>query len=65
MKLIRLSVISGMLDIKPKSRVYKFKFVAKKKFYKMIDFTLKFIASKKKFIASMESHLRAFYEAFK
>ena len=48
MKLIRLSVISGMLDIKPKSRVYKFKFVAKKKFYKMIDFTLKFIASKKK-----------------
>lgn len=58
MKLIRLSVISGMLDIKPKSRVYKLKIVAKKKFYKVIDFTLKCIAS-------MESHLRTFYKAFK
>lgn len=35
MKLIRLSVFSGKLDIKPKSRVYKYKFVAKKKFHKV------------------------------
>lgn len=58
MKLIRLSVFSGKLDIKPKSRVYKYKFVTKNKFYRMIDFTLKFIAS-------MEGCLRTFYEAFK
>lgn len=57
MKLIRLSVFSGKLDIKPKSEVYKYKFVAKNTFYKVIDFTFKFIAS-------MEGHLRSFYEAF-
>lgn len=57
MKLIRLSVFSGKLDIKPKSEVYKYKFVAKNKFYKVIDFTFKFIAS-------MEGHLSSFYEAF-
>ena len=48
----------GMVGLKPKSRIHKFKFVAKKKFYKVIDFNLKFIAS-------MESHQRIFYEAFK
>lgn len=58
MKLIRLGMFSGMVGIKPKSRFHKFKFVAKKKFYKVIDFNLKFIAL-------MESHQRTFYEAFK
>lgn len=58
MKLIRLGMFLGMVGLKPKSQIHKFKFVAKKKFYKVIDFNLKFIAS-------MESHQRIFYEAFK
>lgn len=40
MKLIRLSVFPGKLDIKPISRVYKFKFSVKMKFYKMRDLLL-------------------------
>lgn len=53
MKLIRLGMFSGIVGIKPKSRFHKFKFVAKKKFYKVIAFNLKFIAL-------MESHQRTF-----
>lgn len=37
MKLFRLTVFSGMLDIELISRVYKFKFSVKRKFYKVID----------------------------
>lgn len=58
MKPVRLSVFSGMLDIKLKSRVQKFKFVAQEKLYKVIDFTLKCITS-------MGSRLKTFFEAFK
>lgn len=38
MELIRLSVVSAKLDIKPKSRVHKFKFLLKRKFCKVIDY---------------------------
>jgi hypothetical protein len=37
MKLIRLSVFSGKLDIKLKSRIYKFQYIAKKNFVAYLE----------------------------
>lgn len=44
MKLIRLNVLLDKLDLKLKFRIYKFQYIAKEKFYKVIGFILKFIA---------------------